>query len=136
MQFLVHTTPPGTQCNRLRDSRIEDRLTPLNDRIIISSCFSYFLFPPSFFVSFLNGGIFDREKWDWLLYKLVKPDRRRGSSFPWEEEGSVIRCTSRNERAACNNSVIPLHLSPSRKNFSNSPFLLLVLPPFLSRKNF
>lgn len=90
-----------TQCNRLRDSRIEDRLTPLNYRpvraacstarvhatsprrdIVISSCFSYsFLLLPRFIS--LNVGTEDwpfhrnfrswiREKWHCYFISSLK----------------------------------------------------------------
>ena len=90
-----------TQCNRLRDSRIEDRLTPLNYRpvraacstarvhatsarrdIIISSCFSYSLLLLRRFIS-LNVGTEDwpfhrnfrswiREKWHCYFISSLK----------------------------------------------------------------
>lgn len=89
-----------TQCNRLRDSRIEDRLTPLNYRlvravfnarvhatcarrgIVISSCFSYSLLLLRHFIS-LNVGTEDwpfhrnfrlwiREKWDCYFISSLK----------------------------------------------------------------
>lgn len=141
-----------TQCNRLRDSRIEDRLTPLNYRlvravfnarvhatcarrgIVISSCFSYSLLLLRHFIS-LNVGTEDWpfhrnfrlwicEKWDCYFISSLKliEDADRVPVGRVSNSMHVAKWTCRLWLLRYLSLSLSLSWFFARKNFSNSAF--------------